>query len=804
MTLLSIIKRFFLLSSLVVLLVACGTSERSITEEQATIEYELLYDLPKQAMSFNDEVLPVLEKRCVSCHACYDAPCQLKLSSAAGIHRGASKEIVYDGARIKPADPSRLFIDAVTTAEWRDKGFDPVLYERGNDEINSPARNLENSVIYRMLRLKQLHPQARTGMLSDKFDLGLNRKQSCPTVDEFDDYAEQHPEGGMPFAMPNLSREEYKTLVHWIAQGAPVEAETEPSDIAKAQIDKWESFLNRDSLKAQLVSRYLYEHLFQASLHFENTGEREFYRLIRSTTPPGEAATVIASRRPYGKVDGKFYYRILRRQGSIVAKQHTVYELSDKRMQRLQSLFYDIDYAVTQLPSYAPEVASNPIKAFAQIPVKSRYKFLLDDARFFIEGFIKGPVCRGQIALNVIEDQFWVFFFDPDAPTASTDDEFLKDNADNLASPAELEDTFNLLSVNLHYKGLFQNYVRQREKEAEKFEAVSLPDAMPYLWDGDGHTNRNAALTVFRHFDSASVNYGMLGDYPETAWVLDYSVLERIHYLLVAGYDVYGNMGHQLNTRLYMDLLRTEGENFFLVFLPVDTRHQLIEEWYQGIRASNKNDQGDVHWINKEIVNGYSTDDPQRELYRAIENYLGKLAGDGDYINRCADQGCVKPTDEKNLRADRAMREAAKMDGRIVQFLPDLVFVRVLMGGDEEDDRAYSMISNKAYKSVSSMLQTEQAGVSRDFEFDTQTVLPWLEGAYPSFFYVVELEEIEAFVEQYNAISDRQEYEQFVMRFGIRRTNEDFWKHADWFNDYYRRDQPLTSGIFDLNRYLNR
>ena len=57
----SIIKRFFLLSSLVVLLVACGTSERSITEDQATIEYDLLFDLPKQALSFNDEVLPVLE-----------------------------------------------------------------------------------------------------------------------------------------------------------------------------------------------------------------------------------------------------------------------------------------------------------------------------------------------------------------------------------------------------------------------------------------------------------------------------------------------------------------------------------------------------------------------------------------------------------------------------------------------------------------------------------------------------------------------------------------------------------------------
>ena len=27
--------------------------------------------------------------------------------------------------------------------------------------------------------------------------------------------------------------------------------------------------------------------------------------------------------------------------------------------------------------------------------------------------FIRGPVCKGQIALNVIQDHFWVAFMDP-------------------------------------------------------------------------------------------------------------------------------------------------------------------------------------------------------------------------------------------------------------------------------------------------------------------------------------------------------------------------------------------------------
>jgi hypothetical protein len=57
-----------------------------------------------------------------------------------------------------------------------------------------------------------------------------------------------------------------------------------------------------------------------------------------------------------------------------------------------------------------------------------------------------------------------------------------------------------------------------------------VPFNLDVLWDGEGH-NDNAALTVFRHFDSASVEKGLLGGTPQTAWVVDYPLLERIHYL---------------------------------------------------------------------------------------------------------------------------------------------------------------------------------------------------------------------------------------------------------------------------------
>ena len=101
------------------------------------------------------------------------------------------------------------------------------------------------------------------------------------------------------------------------------------------------------------------------------------------------------------------------------------------------------------------------------------------------------------------------------------------------------------------------------------------------IWNGDGR-NPNALLTVFRHFDSAVVTQGAVGDLPKTLFVLDYPLLERLVYNLVVNYDVFGNIGHQSLTRLYMDLIRMEAEELFLAFLPPSQRLRLRESWYRG------------------------------------------------------------------------------------------------------------------------------------------------------------------------------------------------------------------------------
>ena len=87
---------------------------------------------------------------------------------------------------------------------------------------------------------------------------------------------------------------------------------------------------------------------------------------------------------------------------------------------------------------------------------------------------------------------------------------------------------------------------------------------------------------------------------------------------------------------------------------------------------------------------------------------------------------------------------------------------------------------------------------------DSLTVVDWLEGSYPNFFFVIDREDIEDFAEHYRSIQTRDDYEQFVARYGVRRSDENFWHHADWFHERYAREKPVLSGLFDLNRYRNR
>jgi len=765
---------------------------RELTPEQ------YLGQLAAGQVSYVRDVKPIIDNRCVVCHGCYDAPCQLKLESAKALDRGASKVVIYDGDRLKAIPPSRMGVDAASTVEWRQKGFYPVLNERRD----MPADNIDNSVLARMLLLKQQHPLPNQGILSDDFDFELNRKLECPKIQEFDEYAERHPDWGMPYGFPGLKPKESRTLLDWIAQGARYPAASPLPPTTRAAMDRWEAFMNSPGLKQRLVARYLYEHLFLGHLHFRGHATDEFFRLVRSTTPPGEVIREIPSLRPYDDPGPRMFYRLKPLDQTIVDKNHDVYEIGDTRIQRLRELFIQPDYEVKTWPGYQPDLAANPFRVFDSLPPVSRYRFMLDDAYFFISGFMKGPVCRGQVALNVIRDQFWVVFYDPEKDRISHDVDFLKSEANSLRLPNEKGDDVGIDDLIVTYTEAQKRYLA-----AKNAFLISLPDnqrnSPGALWKGDG-TNPNAALTAFRHFDSASLMWGFVGGRPQTAWAVDYPLFERIHYLLVAGFNVFGSVRHQAAIRLYMDNLRMEAENNFLSFFPAAARPGIYRHWNRGLLSE----------INSALVNPYygygkdsglifQTHDYATEVFSQLENQLAPLNGPKNTLYRCTQAPCNRDgATALEVRAERLLKPLTFLRGGGLHYMPKLSFMRVHEpGASWNEGVVYSLVENKALENVSFMLWEKARRLPEE---DTLTIVPGFAGSYPNFFFDVEVTRLPDFVSRLLNLGSQEQTQQLIEAYGIHRTDPNFWQYADFFNRQHQLSQPLTAGLFDLGRYENR
>ena len=751
--------------------VACGSPPRATTP------------LPVPALSATERATlwshaqETFETRCVVCHGCYDAPCQLKLGTFDGITRGASNDKVYDSARLVAATPTRLDIDAHDVDAWRKKGFHPVLPE-------GEQRDPRASLLVRMLDLKREHPLTASVDVAKEFTLDLERKETCTTAEHFDDYAKNHPLWGMPYAMPALDADRDRALVGWVNAGAPYP----PLDALVAPlttlIAEWETFLNDSSLKGQLVARYVYEHLFLASIHFKEAGGETLFRLVRSRTPSGTEVDEIPTRRPFDDPHvARVYYRFVRRMERPLEKTLMPYSLNRERLHHWKELFFTPKYAVNALPTYEPKVAANPFRAFRVIPAESRYRFMLEESEFTMMGFIKGPVCRGQVALDGIEDRFWIAFLRPDAPWMKDETDFLAGVAQDLDMPAERGSTA-LPTLWLGYAAQHAKYVAARNDFLGKATNHGDEVTPKLLWDGDG-TNANAALTVFRHFDSATVVKGFVGRAPKTAWVVGYPLLERIHYLLVAGFDVFGNVGHQVTTRLYMDFLRMEGEADFLMFLPPPQRKELVDAWYRGVTGSAKETLAtELEGFPGVPKIGYRSSEPKKELFALIEAHLGRVLAHGFDLDRVEDA---------SLRS--TLERLAHIRGRAATLLPETSFLTVTEPGGARHQ--FTILRDSAHTNVAHIFQEDKRRVSDE---DELTVVSGFLGAYPNAFFEIARRDLEAFVDAAVASSDEEGYAALRRRFGVLRSSDHFWVYSDEINAAHRLRDPLVNGLFDYNR----
>jgi len=790
---------------------------------------------------FLGEVQPVFGRRCVSCHGCTDSPCQLKLNSEAMIKRGATDINYYAPNLVEVAYPQ-----AIVNAPR----FHPVVSRTG--ATGSAA--LHASLLFKFIT----HGQSNTTEVdaAGAFDLNALRglqagydkaaKHQCVANErEFQHFVSRNPGAGMPFGMPRLNDTELSTIQHWIENGSygPGEAANRQlhSPSRPQVIAAWETFLNQDNNKSQLLARYLFEHLFTAHVHFSEM-PGEFYSLVRTRSRPGsgaldEIATPLVHDDPGVS---RVYYRFRKIVELVTQKDHVVWQVSGETLDYLDKHFmkntWQVADAAIVLPDYQEK---NPFTVFQQIPAVLRYRFLMENSKLFIESMVRASVCVGRSATYAISDHFWVFFLRPEVDVSSGAKFYRIGNKARKALDLETNRFLFLLQMQERFfanKQYIEDYEAALKRELTAQHKAGMRSApglgVEDIWDGDG-TNPNAWLTVLRHEASATVHQGQAGGYPQTIMVLNYANLERMYYNLVVNFKYWGSATHKLGTWQSMSHERLEGEDLFISLLPEAERLAIRELYVGGLKLPANFVTGllGTHLIGKKI-------DKHTDLYPmlssgrpAVTRLPGKERADVELARMIRNRMSLAvrgPTDDLNSRPEDGeniylsepltpifidpIKTIAEFEsyvrritadrgrGRYTPYLNGITLIRV---GNAAEQQLYSLISNRGYFSHALVFSEAK---ERDPARDTLSVYRGVIGDYPELFLDIPLSRAHEFLNRVQALNpDSYEDQLRSIRadFGIRRNSSRFWPFVDWLHDQHVKtgDGYITAGILDLSKY---
>ncbi|MGK2922501.1 MAG: fatty acid cis/trans isomerase [Methyloceanibacter sp.] len=744
-------------------------------------------DATTAAPSYTADIQPIFNKRCVACHGCLGSPCNLKLTSYRAAERGAFGENPY--ASHLEASP-RTGMDLVqTTAEWRKRGFYPVL-SRGGSEL----QNLQRSLLYQMIEAGTRHNKPGFSRQALMPLYAKRYAHQCPATPEaLGNQLKQNPAAGMPFGLPSLNDKDFQTLRDWVASGSPgpTEVEQQAADTVTdpAAVLAWEDSFNADDKRSQLVARYIFDHVFLATIVLDES-PGDYFKLVRSKTPPGDAAAnppapveIIDAPLPYSDpyayagVD-RFYYRLKKITAPIVQKNHFVWRLGHADIDHLKKLFLDSTWD-DRAKLDAPWGIGNPFLVFQAIPAEARYRFLLENSELIVSGITYGPVCLGQTATFAVKDQFWVYFVDP------------KDDVSVLDPKLGLEtwNTFMDRSIfgNDAYEAAYGAALQKLRPKGYTIDAI---------WNGE-RKNPNAWLTVLRHESNVSVMKGRQGGIPRTQWLMNYSGFERIYYDTVASFEYWSGDIPKLETLVFFNYLRQEFEDNFLLLLPEDERQKIREDWTRGIGQIALDLEP---FAGEEQPTQVKTDkrEPLLSLVDDIQAHLGEaVSGPPDRLNPH-----VKPVVSLSapIESFDGWVEAASLltqtrAYKFPRYLPSVILLK-LTDGDKA--RVYSLIANRVYASQDTILFQDGQALPHLY---TMSIYPTVIGGFPNYFMEMDLSQANDFLRGLRDVRSLADWNALRDRYGILRNDARLWATYDWFAQWNAQNRGIEAGYLDLSYY---
>ena len=142
-------------------------------------------------------------------------------------------------------------------------------------------------------------------------------------------------------------------------------------------------------------------------------------------------------------------------------------------------------------------------------------------------------------------------------------------------------------------------------------------------------------------------------------------------------------------------------------------------------------------------------------------------------------------------------RQSAKQS-RWLRHLPELNYV-VVHDDHGNITNVVSMIVNRAHANVSFIFGEEDRRIPEE---DTLMLVNGLLGSYPNFIFWIDQSEIGKFSDAAKKVSDTKSMDQWVARYGVRRTDPRIWSVLDKLH-YYKQHGGESEGLFDVSRYEN-
>ncbi|MGZ3789405.1 MAG: fatty acid cis/trans isomerase [Bacteriovorax sp.] len=713
---------------------------------------------------FVSKVQPLLAKRCVACHSCYEAPCLMHLTSYEGIQRGLTKHEKFEVVNDLPANRLKdapLYMGENNTPrwdqpEWTKRYFAPVLQAGSNGQID-----MDKSI----LALALMQGKANTSGFSLDQSLYPPTRTCSQKPEDLKSVYQKYPQSGMPYALPSLEDSEYQVLNEWMQKGAPgptMETKLVWNQPSRPDlIVKFESFFNATSPKEKLSMRYIYEHSFMTHIHFKGTPHDEFYELIRASNSSGDPKEVV-TEKSNDPTPVPFVYRLRRIHDVIVRKTHGLWDLDEGSLAEWKALFLEPTWPnesniQAYIDSLGPKDRQDPMKYFAPIPETARYTFMVKNAEMLVGEVVRSPSCSGKIATLAIKDHFWVLFMTPEAS-----EKYLQKK--RAAGPLKE----NVLS-----------------KLTNKIDIVPADEK---------NVDPHMSLSLFRHLSNVTVHKGLWGGTPQNIWLMDYDNYEDLYYNLVVNYRPWAKLAHQVLTWQHMVYNRKEAETRFIDYFLSDDKDckkckkWFWERWEKGVYDRDANEQAKMDTTFKRA---------KEKIISAMDDRSGTKV---DQLNDDSKKTTDNPDTMLGKWEKQMLELTHKKNVELLRNFPELMYVKLV--DETGKERVYSLVINRSYTTNNSMAV---GAVDQNLIFlpeENQLVMmKGLIGNHPNLFVTLKMDNAFEFADKIKNIRSQQDWTAFRDQYAIHRNDVDFWKIYDEFIEWQRRDDPLSAGVIDLNLY---